>query len=232
MSARVGSGGAFAGLERLVQLMVQLVWLNACWLGLTLLGGVVLGIVPASVAGHVTARRWWTHRVDPQIASTMWQTWRRYFARGAALGVVTHLWGASVLLTWWLSTQQAAVTAAVSQGLATVGGLVLLLICTQLAWVTDRTTLSIPQTLLAALAAAVGRPVLTVALLVTGLGWPTLLVVLGWPGLLPVLGASVPLVIQAWCVRRAFGEPSGTGRAAAPGGPGHRPLRPHTTHPR
>src|SRR5690625_6567273 len=53
-----------------------------------------------------------------------------------------------------------------------------------------------------ALSVGIGRPILTLVVLVIVLGWPAALIAMGWPGLLPEAGASVPIAACAHCVHR------------------------------
>jgi uncharacterized membrane protein YesL len=68
--------------------------LNVLWLAFTLLGGVVLGIGPATVAACVLARR--RMRGEAAGARAFAATWRREFLRGSA--VVLPVAGLALLL--------------------------------------------------------------------------------------------------------------------------------------
>lgn len=221
-----------AGLDALLRGVVALVWLNLWWTLLTLLGGIVLGIGPATVAAHTVATRWLRGDHELPVARTMITQWRAGWRRAAPPGMVCLLLVISLVSTWMISRGQPAVPAAVTQGIVLL--IVLLLLCTlpHLAWVLARTAgepavgdpvaeeatagdataphrpLRTSQVFAAAFAVGIGRPVLTLVLLLLGIGWPVLLVAAGWPGLLPLCGASVPIAAGAWCVRRAV--PSST----------------------
>lgn len=69
-------------------------WLNAMWLGFTLLGGVVLGIGPASVAACVVVRR--RMRGESIQFGGFAAVWRKEFLRGSA--VVLPLFAVLMLL--------------------------------------------------------------------------------------------------------------------------------------
>lgn len=199
-----------AVLDSVLQWMIRLVWLNLWWLALTLLGGVLLGFGPATAAGHTVVTRWLRGETDLSVPRTMWHEWRRDWGRRVLVSLIGVGLTASLALAWWLAGQQALVPGAITRALATVGLILMAATLPHLAWVTERTDLNTGRTVLAALAAGLGRPILTVSLLVVGLGWPTLLVATEWPGLLPLGGTSVPLLAGAWCIERVFPSRSTT----------------------
>lgn len=193
-----------AVLDNALQWLIRLVWLNLWWTALTLLGGVVLGIGPATAAGHAVVRRWVKGETDLSVPRTMWAEWRHDWGRRVLVSLIGIGLAVSLGLTWWSSRQLAVIPAAVTQALTSVGLLLTAATLPHLAWVTERTSLNTGRTMLAALAASLRRPVLTVVLLAIGVGWPALLVLSGWPGLLPLCGVSVPLLAGAWCIERVY----------------------------
>lgn len=197
-------GRPLAVVDALLQWVIRLVWLNLWWVGLTLLGGVVLGFGPATVAAHTVTTRWARGERNLAVGAIMWREWRRHWLRAAMVSVLATALTASLAATWWFAGQQAPIPGAVARALSTVGLLLMAAVLPHLAWVVERTDLAVGRTVLAALAAGLSRPLLTVTLLVIGLGWPVALVLSGWPGLLPVLGVSVPALASAWCINRVF----------------------------
>ncbi|MFW6598940.1 YesL family protein [Propionibacteriaceae bacterium Y2011] len=200
-------GRPLAVLDTILQWIIRLVWLNLWWVALTLLGGVVLGFGPATVAAHTVATRWLKGETDLSVPHAMWQEWRRNWGRRVLVSVLCIGLTVSLAITWLSAREQTAISGAVIEALSTVGLLLAAATLSQVTWVTERTDLTVGRTLVAALAAAISRPFLTGTLLLLGLGWPTLLIVTGWPGLLPACGVSVPLLAGAWCIERAFPSP-------------------------
>ena len=229
MTAQQSSPGgtAFARplgvLDTALQWMIRLIWLNLWWLALTLLGGVLLGFGPATAAGHTVVTRWLRGETDLSVPRTMWQEWRRDWGRRVLVSLIGVGLTTSLALAWWLAGQQAPIPGAVTRAVATVGLILMAATLPHLAWVTERTDLSTGRTVIAALAAGLGRPILTVSLLVVGLGWPTLLVVTEWPGLLPVAGTSVPLLAGAWCIERVFPSKPASNNDSPTAGPPNAP---------
>lgn len=211
-------GRPLAVVDALLQWVIRLVWLNLWWVGLTLLGGVVLGFGPATVAAHTVTTRWVRGDRNVAVGTTMWREWRRHWSRAAVVSVLATALTASLAATWWFAGQQAPIPGAVARALSSVGLLLMAALLPHLAWVVERTDLTMARTVLAALAAGLSRPLLTVVLLVIGLGWPIALVLSGWPGLLPVLGVSVPMLAAAWCINRVFPATSPAEAATPDGG--------------
>ncbi|WP_193106760.1 YesL family protein [Brachybacterium sp. FME24] len=234
-SAAAGTPGGFrplAGLDALVHRLVQLVWLNLWWSGLTLLGGVVLGIGPASVGAHAVASAWARGDQDVDVPRTMWAQWRSQWGRSAVIGLLAIALACSLTMTWWLSRGGPPIPSAITQGIVLLTALLLATTLPYLPWVLERIEPGArPRVSLvaaSALAHALSRPVLSVVLVALWIGWPTLLIVAGWPGLLPVLGVGVPFAVSAWCLHRALPRPSEIPSAHRSPGTGHpvalRPL--------
>ena len=225
-------GGLLSGVDALLHLAVQLVWLNLWWTLLTLRGGVVLGLGPASVGAHAVASAWARGERDVDVRATMCARWRAHRRPASAAGLLSAALLASLAMTWWLSRSQAPIPAAVTQGLVLLAALLLAVTLPYLALVIARSAdAAAPPARLShlfatGLALGMARPVLSLALIVIWLGWPLALLASGWPGLLPVIGVGVPFAASAWCLERALP------RAAAPPHeppPAHDPA-PHPTH--
>ncbi|MGO1258866.1 MAG: YesL family protein [Brachybacterium sp.] len=188
--------------------LVRLVWLNTCWLGLTAAGGIVLGVGPATFAALEVAQRWMRGERDLPIGRAMWQQWRQGWRLTNAVTLLALTLCGALIVTWWLSRGLPPVPAALTQGPALLGLLLMVALMPHLLWIAGREVDGAPPRLAvvftAALAVGLGRPVLTLCLLAPLIAWPMALIASGWPGLLPVCGISIPLVAAAWCLRRTF----------------------------
>lgn len=221
-------GGLLGGVDALLHLAVQLVWLNLWWTLLTLRGGIVLGLGPASVGAHAVASAWARGEREVDVRGTMCARWRAHRRPASAAGLLSALLLVSLAATWWLSRAQGPVPAAVTQGLVLLAALLLATTLPYLSLVIERSADAAPARLshlfAAGLALGMAQPVLSLTLIAIWLGWPLALLASGWPGLLPVIGVSVPFAASAWCLERALP------RAAAP--PHERPsAHDPATHP-
>ncbi|MGO1480186.1 MAG: YesL family protein [Brachybacterium sp.] len=193
-------------LDGVLQWVVRLVWLNACWLALTAAGGIVLGIGPATLAALDVSRRWMQGETDLPVGRTMWRRWKRGWMIANATTLLALALCGALLSSWWLSRTLPPIPAALTQGPALLGLLLMIVLMPHLLWIAgqddDGPAPRLATVFTAALAVGVMRPLLTLALLVAVIAWPLLLIAAGVPGLLPVCGVSVPLAASAWCLHR------------------------------
>lgn len=203
-------GGLLGGLDALLRCAVRLVWLNLWWSLLTLRGGIVLGLGPASVGAHAVATAWARGERDVEVRDTMCAAWRAHRRPAAGAGLLAAALLVSLAASWWLSRSQAPIPAAITQGLVLLAALLLAVTLPYLPLVIVRTAdadappARLSRLFATGLAVAMARPILSLALIVIWLGWPLLLLVTGWPGLLPVVGVAVPFAASAWCLERAL----------------------------
>lgn len=101
--------------SKAVRACEEVVWaakLNAVWIGASLLGGIVLGLGPATVTAFVLGRR--HHRGEEfPLLPEAWRVYRREFGRGNRIGLPVLAVG--LLLAWGWQTVA---------GMPALGGLV------------------------------------------------------------------------------------------------------------
>lgn len=197
--------GPLAGLDALLVWVVRAVWLNFWWLLLSLVGGVILGIGPATAAAHTVAAAWIRGEQDVSVPRTMWASWRSLWLLSVVTSLLAMVIVAALATTWLLSRGQSPLLAAITQGMVLLGLILMAVIAPHLMWITARTHhqhMTVARVYLAALATGVARPVLTLVIFALGAGWPIFLATIGWPGLIPISGAAVPVLCAAWCIRR------------------------------
>lgn len=223
-SASRGPHGLLAGIDVALAWVVRLVWLNLWWLLLSLAGGIVLGVGPATVAAHEVASTWVRGRDVDSVPRSMASTWRRCWWPANRTAVITAAMVGALVLTWLLSRSHSPLLAASAQGVCLMAGLVMVAVTPHLIWLSAAEarerrrgfTPGLARVFTAALAVVVARPILTAALALAWIAWPALLVSTGWPGLLPVCGASVPLLANAWCLARVSIAPEPEDEDSAP----------------
>ncbi|MFE5836576.1 YesL family protein [Arthrobacter sp. NPDC056493] len=94
----------------------RLALLNLLWIGLTLAGGVILGLFPATNAVYVVMRRWLVHPEtrDQSSIRAMTAAWRDGFWRANALGWALTVVGALLAYGLWLSIGNPGVVGSVA----------------------------------------------------------------------------------------------------------------------
>ena len=74
---------------------VKLVYLNILWMGLSLMGGVVLGLAPATMAMFAICRNWARGDQQGPLFRIFWQKYRQEFWSANAVG---GLWAVAVAI--------------------------------------------------------------------------------------------------------------------------------------
>jgi uncharacterized membrane protein YesL len=102
---RSGFTAASSLANRGIEWIWRLALLNLLWIGLTLAGGVIFGLFPATSAMYVVMRRWFVHPEtrDQSSIRAMTAAWRDNFWRANALGWALTVVGALLAYGLWLS---------------------------------------------------------------------------------------------------------------------------------
>ncbi|MGM7721758.1 YesL family protein [Metabacillus sp. Hm71] len=89
------------GIYRLCKWITHFAYINLLWVGFTLLGGIVLGVVPSTVAMFAMARQTAMGEEDLPVFKTFWRTYKTEFFRANGLGFII----ASIGLIWYVDLQ-------------------------------------------------------------------------------------------------------------------------------
>ncbi|GAB2557972.1 YesL family protein [Gracilibacillus alcaliphilus] len=73
--------------------ITRFAYLNVLWIAFTLLGGIILGLFPATIAMFAITRQWVRKETDQPIFSSFWKTYKREFFRSNLLGVCFYVIG-------------------------------------------------------------------------------------------------------------------------------------------
>ncbi|WP_339147499.1 MULTISPECIES: YesL family protein [unclassified Sutcliffiella] len=84
----VDMGGLWGGFYSISQVIARLAYLNLLWIGFTLLGGIVFGIMPATIAVYAIIRKWRQGENDLPIVKAFWRFYKREFVKANLLGLV------------------------------------------------------------------------------------------------------------------------------------------------
>ncbi|MCC3357890.1 YesL family protein [Bacillus sp. REN16] len=73
-------------------------YLNLLWLGFSLVGLVVLGFFPATIAMFSVVRKWLMGETDIAVFSMFWSTYKAEFLRSNGLGLIIVVVGSLIVL--------------------------------------------------------------------------------------------------------------------------------------
>ncbi len=90
--------GVLGGLYGACEWVVRLAFVNILWIGFSLLGGIVLGLFPATVAMFSIARKWIQGETDLSIFQSFWEIYRKEFFKSNVFGLLVVMIGA-ILVT-------------------------------------------------------------------------------------------------------------------------------------
>ncbi|MFB3165311.1 YesL family protein [Neobacillus sp. 179-J 1A1 HS] len=82
---------SMSGLYTLTEWITRFAYVNLLWIGFSLLGLVVFGISPATVAMFTIIRKWIMGDNDFPVFQTFWNSYKKEFLRGNRLGLVIAL---------------------------------------------------------------------------------------------------------------------------------------------
>jgi uncharacterized membrane protein YesL len=200
--------GPLAGFEALLAWVVRIVWVNACWIGFTLLGGIIGGIGPATIGAYTVAQAWIRGDRDLSVPGTMWAVWRASWWPATRNALLVSVMGAAVAVTWFMSRHQPPVPAAIAQGFTVVVGLTLAVTAVHLVWVTTRDPATpVARQFATALAVGLARPVVTLTILAGTIAWPLILVTIHQPALIPLTTPTIGLLTTAWTTHKTTTPP-------------------------
>ncbi|WP_169908102.1 YesL family protein [Metabacillus halosaccharovorans] len=78
---------------RFTEWFSRLAYINLLWIGLTLLGLVVFGFIPATVAMFAVMRKWQKGNLNEPVLQSFWGFYRKEFAKSNSTGSVLVIIG-------------------------------------------------------------------------------------------------------------------------------------------
>jgi uncharacterized membrane protein YesL len=87
-----------SGLYTLTEWITRFAYVNLLWIGFSLLGLVVLGISPATLAMFTIIRKWLMGESETPIFQTFWNSYKKEFLKGNGLGIVIALFAYIILI--------------------------------------------------------------------------------------------------------------------------------------
>jgi uncharacterized membrane protein YesL len=78
--------------------IAKFAYLNLLWIGFSLLGLIVLGVFPSTIAMFAVIRKWLMRETDIPIFRTFWTTYKAEWVRGNGLGLFMAAVGGLIVL--------------------------------------------------------------------------------------------------------------------------------------
>ncbi|KAB8137599.1 YesL family protein [Gracilibacillus oryzae] len=85
--------GIWSGLYKVSVLVTRLAWLNILWLISTLIGLILFGIMPATIAMFTVVRKWIQKDYDVNVFSTFVKAYKENFIRSNLFGIIIYVLG-------------------------------------------------------------------------------------------------------------------------------------------
>ncbi|MDQ0972590.1 putative membrane protein YesL [Neobacillus niacini] len=82
------TSGFLGSLNKLLEWISRLAFLNLLWISFSLLGLIIFGFFPATVAMFAVARKWMLGNEEMSIFKTFWTAYKREFLKSNVLGVI------------------------------------------------------------------------------------------------------------------------------------------------
>jgi uncharacterized membrane protein YesL len=82
---------SMSGLYTLTEWITRFAYVNILWIGFSLLGLVVFGITPATLAMFTIIRKWIMGDNEIPVFQTFWNSYKKEFLRGNRLGLIIAL---------------------------------------------------------------------------------------------------------------------------------------------
>ena len=82
------TSGFLGSFNKLLEWISRLAFLNLLWISFSLLGLIIFGFFPATVAMFAVARKWMLGNDEMSIFKTFWTAYKREFLKSNVLGVI------------------------------------------------------------------------------------------------------------------------------------------------
>jgi uncharacterized membrane protein YesL len=93
------------GILKIPEWIVRFAYTNMLWILFTLMGGIILGIFPATTAMFAVVRRWLLGETDIPVFKTFWGFYREDFLKSNLLGLILTMIGLALYIDYQLLYQ-------------------------------------------------------------------------------------------------------------------------------
>ncbi|MBT2758159.1 YesL family protein [Mesobacillus foraminis] len=198
------NGGHLTRLYVICDWIARLAYINLLWIGFSVAGFILFGLMPATAAMFTIIRKWIKGENDFTILQTFWQTYKTEFLKSNALGGILMTIGGLIFLD--LRISQSGTTAfSLVMSLLMISGLFILFIMFLYVWpIFVHFNLSIFNILKTAFILSISQPMFTIIMIVGSLA--VYFIMMNIPGLIPFFGGSLLAFIMMWSSSLCFNK--------------------------
>jgi uncharacterized membrane protein YesL len=190
------------GIYKLCNWITHFAYLNLLWIIFTLLGGVILGIIPSTVAMFAIARKTAMGEADISVSGTFWRTYRTEFFRANGLALIITVIGFFWYFDLYFFRQFEGAFYTILNYLMILIGMVYFMLLLYIFPVFVHYDLKIYQYLTHALKIGFLRPTTLVFMFIGSLS--TYYFYIYFPGLIPIFGISFFVYFNMWVAYKSF----------------------------
>jgi uncharacterized membrane protein YesL len=198
------NGGHLTRFYVICDWIARLAYINLLWIGFSVAGFILFGLMPATAAMFTIIRKWIMGENDFSILQTFWQTYKTEFLKSNALGGILMTIGGLIFLD--LRISQSGTTAfSLVMSLLMISGLFILFIMFLYVWpIFVHFNLSIFNILKTAFVLSISQPMFTIVMIVGSLA--VYFIMMNIPGLIPFFGGSLLAFIIMWSSSLCFNK--------------------------
>ncbi|MFS0637770.1 YesL family protein [Mesobacillus foraminis] len=198
------NGGHLTRFYVICDWIARLAYINLLWVGFSLAGFILFGLMPATAAMFTIIRKWIKGDNDFSLLQTFWQTYKTEFLKSNALGGILMTIGGLIFLD--LRISQSGTTAfSLVMSLLMISGLFILFIMFLYVWpIFVHFNLSIFNILKTAFVLSISQPMFTIVMIVGSLA--VYFIMMNIPGLIPFFGGSLLAFIMMWSSSLCFNK--------------------------
>jgi uncharacterized membrane protein YesL len=198
------NGGHLTRFYVICDWIARLAYINLLWIGFSVAGFILFGLMPATAAMFTIIRKWIKGENDFSLLQTFWQTYKTEFLKSNALGGILMTIGGLIFLD--LRISQSGTTAfSLVMSLLMISGLFILFIMFLYVWpIFVHFNLSIFNILKTAFVLSISQPMFTIVMIVGSLA--VYFIMMNIPGLIPFFGGSLLAFIIMWSSSLCFNK--------------------------
>ncbi|SFJ50027.1 Uncharacterized membrane protein YesL [Halobacillus dabanensis] len=195
-------GRLLAGVLALCNWVTHFALLNLMWVGCTLLGGIVFGIAPSTVALYTVTRKAAMGQTETRLVKTFFKTFRKEFFRANGLALTLTFLGVVCFYDLHFFRQFEGILFEILSTVALICCLTFIIVLMYILPVYVHYDLKVLQTIKQALFIGFLKPSNLVLMIITGLS--TYYFFISFPGFIPIFGFTIFAHLNMWLGLKCF----------------------------